>query len=382
MARLSPTSPPSASGGEATVSDANLATGTSPDAAALTRAGDFTINAADGVNTLTIGGVDVITSGVLNASVPIVTGLGILQVTGYDAATGKVSYAYTLTVNAMHDKATHDTIVFDDTTVTLTDTGGDSVSSTLSIRVLDDTPTVTVTALTTADALVVDETDLTANATASFADNFGSAQAYGADGSGSVTSAYTLAVNAGTTGLTDTATGQAVVLSVSAGVVEGRTATNGFLVFTLSVASNGDVTLDQLRAVVHNDSTDPDEAGASAATLAAANLITLTRTDTITDGDGDTSTGSATINLGSAISFEDDGPSFTQPGSATPTVGDVVISALNPAATATTDMALVDWRYGADGAQSSPTLSNTSSTVAIPGRSPSTPVPRTPWSST
>ena len=67
----------------------------------------------------------------------------------------------------------------------------------------------------------------------------------------------------------------------------------------------GDVTLDQVRAVVHDDPADPDEPGASAATL-AANLVTLTAT--ITDGDGDTDT--AVANIGGAFQFEDDGPSI------------------------------------------------------------------------
>ncbi len=102
-------------------------------------------------------------------------------------------------------------------------------------------------------------------------------------------------------GLTDTATGQAVNLVLNGNVVEGRTARSNELVFTVTVAANGDVTLDQLRAVVHPDATNPDDS----VSLGADNLIKLTAT--ITDKDGDSQ--SATVDIGQNLSFKDDGPS-------------------------------------------------------------------------
>ena len=107
----------------------------------------------------------------------------------------------------------------------------------------------------------------------------------GADGPGATPVSYALGVVAGPSGLVDSLTGEDVILSLNGGVVEGRTAVGGDLVFTVNVAANGDVTLDQSRAVIHDDVLDPDEA-TSPATLSADNLITLTAT--ITDGDGDT----------------------------------------------------------------------------------------------
>ena len=152
----------------------------------------------------------------------------------------------------------------------------------------------------TQPVISVDETNLATNASASFAANFTSS--YGADGAGSIT--YAVGINAGSTGLVDTATGQAVVLSLNAGVVEGRTASSNALVFTVSVDSAGLVTLDQIRAVVH-PTTDANESK----TLSADNLVTLTAT--ITDKDGDTT--NATVNIGSNLSFKDDGPSMFTP---------------------------------------------------------------------
>ncbi|WP_256581420.1 MULTISPECIES: DUF5801 repeats-in-toxin domain-containing protein, partial [unclassified Pseudomonas] len=131
---------------------------------------------------------------------------------------------------------------------TKTDGDGDSAQATLNIGqnlvFKDDGPSINTTG--TEPTLTVDETVLATNATQNFAANFSSA--FGADGAGTLT--YALAVVAGASGLVDTATGQAVNLSLNGGVVQGRTATSNDLVFTVSVAANGDVTLDQIRAVV------------------------------------------------------------------------------------------------------------------------------------
>ena len=124
---------------------------------------------------------------------------------------------------------------------------------------------------------------------------------YGADGAGTVGN-YTLGINAGATGLVDTASNQAVTLQVVGGVVQGVTA-GGALVFTVSVNASGVVTLDQIRAVTHDVDGGPGAAHDDPKTLSAANLITLTAT--ITDKDGDTNT--ATANIGGALTFEDDG---------------------------------------------------------------------------
>ncbi|WP_256575289.1 DUF5801 repeats-in-toxin domain-containing protein [Pseudomonas sp. B12(2017)] len=189
-------------------------------------------------------------------------------------------------------------------TATKTDKDGDSAQATLNIGqnlvFKDDGPSISTTG--TEPVLTVDETDLTTNATQSFAANFTSA--FGADGAGTLT--YALGVVAGASGLTDTATGEAVNLSLNGTVVEGRTATTNLLVFTVSVASNGEVTLDQLRAIVHPDTNNPDDSK----TLTADNLVTLTATKTDKDGDS----AQATLNIGQNLVFKDDGPSISTTG--------------------------------------------------------------------
>ncbi|MCY1221844.1 RTX calcium-binding nonapeptide repeat (4 copies) [compost metagenome] len=188
-------------------------------------------------------------------------------------------------------------------------TGSDFLNIGQALNFEDDGPSIVVADIAPPDALTVDETILANDASANFADNFSSTPTYGADGAGTVTSAYALSVKSVgvASGLVDTLTNQSVVLTLTAGgVVEGRTSGSGLLVFSVSVNAAGLVTLDQERAIVHPDTTNPDDSK----TLSAADLIVLTRTDTITDKDGDQNTGSDFLNIGQALNFEDDGPTI------------------------------------------------------------------------
>ncbi|CZI23957.1 Serralysin C precursor [Legionella pneumophila] len=80
-------------------------------------------------------------------------------------------------------------------------------------------------------------------------------------------------------------------------------AATGDVVFNISVDGSGNVTLDQVRAVVHDNPLDPDES-TGPTQLSAANLVTLTAVATDKDGDS----ASATANIGLSFNFEDDGP--------------------------------------------------------------------------
>jgi hypothetical protein len=222
-------------------------------------------------------------------------------------------------------------------TATITDKDGDSAHATLNIGqnlvFKDDGPSISTTG--TEPTLTVDETVLTTDATQSFAANFSSA--FGADGAGTLT--YALGVVAGGSGLTDTATGEAVNLSLNGTVVEGRTATTNLLVFTVSVAANGDVTLDQQRAIVHPDPTNPDDS----TSLTSDNLVTLTAT--ITDKDGDSA--HATLNIGQNLVFKDDGPSISTTGTEPILTVDETVLATNDTQSFTANFSSA---FGADGA--------------------------------
>ncbi|MCF7744512.1 retention module-containing protein [Aeromonas veronii] len=145
--------------------------------------------------------------------------------------------------------------------------------------------------------LQVDESNLNHDATADFSGVFNVQP--GADGLGS--QSYSLNVQNASSGLIDTATGEQVQLSMNGAILEGRTATTGQLVFSLTVDSSGKVTLDQQRVVVHPTS-DPDEA-----TFLGSGHVNLTLT--VTDKDGDHASG--VLDIGKVISFKDDGPSIS-----------------------------------------------------------------------
>ncbi|MCY1470799.1 hypothetical protein D9M68_40270 [compost metagenome] len=222
-------------------------------------------------------------------------------------------------------------------TATTTDGDGDSAQATLNIGqnlvFKDDGPSINTTG--TEPMLTVDETVLATNDTQNFAANFNSA--FGADGAGTLT--YALDVVAGASGLTDTETGEAVNLSLNGTVVEGRTATTSLLVFTASVAANGDVTLDQLRAVVHSNTTNPDDS----TSLTSDNLVTLTAT--ITDKEGDSA--QATLNIGQNLVFKDDGPTITTTGTEPTLTVDETVLATNDTQSFAANFTSA---FGADGA--------------------------------
>jgi hypothetical protein len=190
-------------------------------------------------------------------------------------------------------------------TATATDKDGDTATANLNlgnaISFKDDAPSISAGAAA-ADSLQVDESNLATNAIVNFASSFTTVG--GADGVASTT--YSLKVSAAgvDSGLDDSATGQNVLLSVESGAIVGRTASSNELVFSVSVnSSTGAVTLDQLRAVLHTPNTGVDQE----VSLSAANLVQLVAT--VVDKDGDTAT--ASLNLGSAISFKDDAPSIS-----------------------------------------------------------------------
>ncbi|WP_371365920.1 retention module-containing protein [Pseudomonas sp. QL9] len=223
----------------------------------------------------------------------------------------------------------------------ITDGDGDKASASIDLggklTFLDDGPSISLSGGTFA-GLTVDETNLSINASSANVSSLFSGS-YGADGSGTTTYSVTTTDNTDS-GLKDTATGQEIFLFNTANGVEGRVGGSGGAVAFAVTVSNGVVTLDQQRALVHsnaNDPNDPLSIGTGKIGLVA----------TITDKDGDHA--STSLDLGSKLTFLDDGPSISLSGGsfAGLTVDETNLS-IN--ASSANVSSLFSGNYGADGA--------------------------------
>ncbi|WP_421230592.1 DUF5801 repeats-in-toxin domain-containing protein, partial [Aeromonas jandaei] len=343
-------------GGEVQVSDANLADGSAPDAAKLTQSGTFTFNAPDGVQLLSVGGLQLISNGaVVTLPQSVDTPLGnTLQITAitYDPVTGNgsVTYSYTLLDNEAHQQPANDTQLGENLVVTLTDDDGDTTSATLDIAVLDDVPSQSVGVAEEADfgslSVNLDETvgkgdtynssdvddgyvsdDVSgvlaqAQATTAIAGGllslFTSSGSYGADGAGSTTGSFSF-VGVGSDGvetnLSATDGGAITLNAVSATELQGVDG-DGDVVFSIKIVTVDGVAqlqTTQFEALSHSNTGLFDES--LPLLLSGQNSLGLQYSLIRVDGDGDSVTDSATISLvdgeRSVFNFDDDGPSVT-----------------------------------------------------------------------
>ncbi|WP_043612143.1 VCBS domain-containing protein, partial [Ensifer sp. ZNC0028] len=138
------------SSAEETVYEKNLSDGSSPNVAALTQTGSFSVTTPDGLAGLKINGTAVVTGGAYAVGSTVDTALGLLTITGYTPTTvnGTVTgatftYSYLLQDNSLgHTAAGADSGVFDNFVVAVTDEDGSTSNATLNIRIVDDVPTI------------------------------------------------------------------------------------------------------------------------------------------------------------------------------------------------------------------------------------------------
>lgn len=202
------------------------------------------------------------------------------------------------------DAAAEDETSFD-VGVTVFD-GAASATAAFTVTIEDDGPSVSVAGVL--PVLTVDESILATDDSADFSGVFTSS--FGADGAGGVSYALRITGGNGTaSGFVDSMSGKAIVLVLNGNVVEGHVGTtSGVLAFTIMLdAATGHVTLDQLRAVMHDSADSPVDISEPASF--DANILILAAT--VTDADGDSH--GVAIDLGSNISFLDDGPSLIVP---------------------------------------------------------------------
>ncbi|WP_061486307.1 enhanced entry virulence factor RtxA [Legionella pneumophila] len=187
----------------------------------------------------------------------------------------------------------------------------------------DDGPVVDMSVKAGA-ALTLDETkgakvgDANANdeAVSADANDIGYAKLVGSDlftltkdagSDGEQSTLFKLVVGAPASGLVDTATNQAIVLSANAGGTEllGKNG-NGDVVFKVALnASNGDVEVFQYRAIKRENASDHDESGAGGI-IERIQAGSWKLEVTVTDKDGDSAKDE--LDLGQVMRFEDDGP--------------------------------------------------------------------------
>src|SRR5262249_19815754 len=126
------------------------------------------------------------------------------------------------TTSAPHDRVLIEGVAgkFDIGGFAITQTSSTAVDIGQQLRFEGDGPTITATA-SGAPTLTVDETVLTTDDTKAFAGQF--TTNFGTDGpAGTDSVTYALSTPGGASGLTDTATGQSVVLTLESGQVVGR----------------------------------------------------------------------------------------------------------------------------------------------------------------
>ncbi|MXP41610.1 tandem-95 repeat protein [Altererythrobacter soli] len=245
-------------GAEELVDEADLADGSSPDAAALTQAGTFTFTAPDGLDDVGIGGTQVVTNGVFTPGLTASSPLGTVTITAFTpvlAADGSIvggtfSYSYTLGDNTLaHAGAGRDSVT-DSFGVTVTDVDGSSATASLDIRVVDDVPTAQADANSVAEGAVA-------------AGNVVGNDKFGADGA---------APGGAVTGVAAGSDPSSPITGGIGGVIAGQYG-------TLTLNADGSYTYDGAP-----DTVPP---------IGAVDTFVYT----ITDGDGDTSTTTLTITL-------------------------------------------------------------------------------------
>ena len=105
-----------------------------------TASGAMIIDAKDGVSTIVIGGVLVFDGAFTGNRVP--TDEGYLEVTGFNADTGRLDYTYHLTQSTQEHQGKGEDSIAHDLVVTVTDTDGSTGSGVISVVITDDVPSI------------------------------------------------------------------------------------------------------------------------------------------------------------------------------------------------------------------------------------------------
>ena len=150
---------------------------------------------------------------------------------------------------------------------------------------------------------------------------------------------------------------QQIYLYENGTVIEGRVGAGGVasptgaVAFTVAVNSTGDVTLTQFLAVEHTPNSTNDQTSLSL----SANVLSLEAT--ATDKDGDSLTDS--VDLGSIIRFEDDGPTIQSSNSTSTVTIDAPYTSTPGSPIVYNNVNIGNWIFGTDGPSGSQSVTVT-----------------------
>ncbi|MCJ8302368.1 retention module-containing protein, partial [Shewanella sp.] len=128
---------PTLNASSVTLLEANLLQGSSPLVTALTQSNSLKFDVQAGIGSLTIHGIDIVVGGIFVGPLTIATDNGVLVITSLDLDTGMLDYNFTLTNGV--DNATSDT-VSQTFTILVTDLAGNTTLSTITVNIIDDSP--------------------------------------------------------------------------------------------------------------------------------------------------------------------------------------------------------------------------------------------------
>ncbi|MFO1264312.1 MAG: retention module-containing protein [Rhodoferax sp.] len=131
-----------ATAGQLTVNEAGLASGSLHDGSNFAT-GTMTVTAPNGLASIDFGNTNVSATQLNNASstspVTVTTSNGTLQITGFDASTGQISYSYSISKAVTGPNAASSNVL-DSMDITVNDSIGNKASTTFGATILDDAP--------------------------------------------------------------------------------------------------------------------------------------------------------------------------------------------------------------------------------------------------
>ncbi|MFN3748846.1 MAG: beta strand repeat-containing protein [Sphingorhabdus sp.] len=130
-----------AEGPDLIVDEDDLADGSSPDAAALTQSGSFTVNGLDGIASIKIQGTEAFVGQTFTTAYGKFTITSISAPADGNATAITVGYSYLLTDNTAHANANGQNFLTELFDVEVTDTDGSTDTDQVEVRIIDDVPT-------------------------------------------------------------------------------------------------------------------------------------------------------------------------------------------------------------------------------------------------